>query len=236
MADDKRINEMSLASLLPQQLRIRASLVSRGLLEIVANENTEDMYSWLANLPQGSTLLSLAFLDGSALPKDCRDTSVWGKRVSNMSEDEMLRELMEDRCSGLPSWRAFDEDSQRKAYSWRGYIEIEGVHPFERSVNLVGANEKKVFLSAVGILLRRSLVGIASIRIYCGGDTLLQFLAKNLEDVQTFIEETNSEFGKIVVEIRKPDGTMVKRRSGLRLELTEHRRECGSALEHVVRP
>lgn len=223
MPDDKQKKEIYLASLPPQQLSVRGSLISRGLQEIVANENIEDMYSWLASLPRRSTLLSLAFLDGSVLPSDCRDTSVWGKRVSEMSEEEQIRELMEDQCSGLPSGRAFDEDTQRNAYSWRGYIEIEGVHPFERSGNLVGANEKEMFLSAVGILLRRSLVGLASIRIYCGGDTLLQFLSTNLEDVQTFIEEANSEFDSIIVEIRRPDGTIVKRRSGLRLELTEHR-------------
>lgn len=224
MADDKKTNEMSLAAQSPQQLSIRASLVSRGLQEISGNVNIENMYAWLNHLPRGSTLISISFQNGSQLPEESRDMALWNKLLSEMTEQERRRAFYEEECTGLRSSHAFTEDKERNTYVWRGYIEIEGVHPFERSVNLVGANEKEMFLSAVGILLRRLLVRNSSIRLYCGGDTLLQFLSANLKDVQAFIEQANSELGTTAVNIRKPDGTIAKRQSGLSLELTEHHR------------
>jgi hypothetical protein len=234
MADDEKANRASLVPQSAQQLEMRASLVSRGLQEISRTEDVKNMYSWLASLPRGSTLLSVSFRDGSELPKDDRDMSVWSKRSSEMSAAEIRHELREDRCTGLPSPRAFDDDAEEHTYLWSGYIEIEGVHPFERSVNLVGANEKEMFLSAVGILLRRRLLcGYGPIRLYCGGDTLLQFQCGNLKDIQAFIEQANSELRTTVVTIRKPDGTIAKCQSGLRLELTEHRQR-GSGI--VARP
>jgi hypothetical protein len=230
MAENEQINEGSLAAQPPQQLSIRASLVSRGLQEISGNANIENMYAWLDHLPGGSTLISISFQNGSQLPEEGRDMALWSKRLSEMTEQETRQAFYEEECTGLLSSHAFTEDLERNTYAWRGYIEIEGTHPFERSVNLVGASEKEMFLSAVGILLRRSLVRYSSIRLYCGGDTLLEFLSANLKDVQAFIEEANSELRATVVNIRKPDGTITKRLSGLSLVLTEHHRTPGFGL------
>jgi hypothetical protein len=222
MAQNKDQNEMSLSTQAPQQISIRASLVSRGLLDISKGEHTNDMYSWLANFPRESTLMGLTFLDQSDLPSDHRDLSLWGKHSSEMSGEEMQRELLEDRCSGLPTSRSFRENAGRNMYAWRGYIEIEGIHPFERSLNLIGGSEKEILLSAVGVLVRRLLVGYSLMHITCDGDTLLQFSSANLEDVQDFIAKVNSDLSKTVAKIRKPDGTIAERQSGINLVLTEH--------------
>jgi hypothetical protein len=223
MAEDKPKNETALAALSPQELTIRHALVKRGLQSISENENT-DMYSWLANIPPGSTLLSLSFQDGSELPSDDRDMSLWSKRSSEMASDEMLRALMEERCTGLINLNLLEKDLHTVTGCYRGYIEVEGTHPFERSGNLVGANEKEILMCAVGILLRRLLVVHGSIRIYCDGDTLLRFLSDDLKSVETLVEQINSTLDMTVVKIRKPDGTIAKRQSGLFLDLTEYRR------------
>ena len=222
MTDDKKASGTSLVVQATQLLRIRASLISRGLQQISETERPRDMYSWLDKLPPRSTLLSVSFQDGTELPGDNRDKSSWGKHSAEMSKEEIIRELLEDQCTGLPSARAFDEDAKEHRYLCRGYIEIEGVHPFERSVKLVGASEKEIFLSAVGVLLRRRLAWNGSTRIYCGGDTLLEFRSVSLADVEAFIEQANSELRTTVVKIRKPDGTIAKCYSGLRLEVTRH--------------
>lgn len=150
MADDKKTNEISLAAQSPHQLNTRASLISRGLQEISGNENIENMYAWLDHLPRGSTPISISFQNGSQLPEEARDMSLWSKLLSEMTEQESLRAFYEEECTGLLSSHAFTQDLKSNTYAWRGYIEIEGVHPFERSVNLVGADEKEMFLSACG--------------------------------------------------------------------------------------
>jgi hypothetical protein len=182
------------------------------------------VYAWLDRFPQGSILISVSFQDGSELLKDPRDIHLWHKPYQEVLEQDRRRAFYEEESTGLPSSHAFTEDAKKDIYAWRGYIEIEGVHPFERSLNLVDANEKEIFLSAVGILLRRLLVAYPSTRIYCGGDTLLRFLSTNLKNVHAFIEQANADLRTTAVNIRKPCGTITSRRSGLYLELSEYHR------------
>lgn len=219
---EKEKQKTSLIPHTPQQPSVRASLVTRGLQDISENDSI-DMYSWLDCLPRSSTLLSLSFQDGSELPSDDRNASLWSKRSSEMSIDETLPALMEERCTGFLNLNLFEKDKQTVAYSYRGYIEVEGIHPFERAAHLVGVDEKEILMCAVGILVRRLLVGQSSICLYCDGDTLLRFLADDLKSVETLIAQVNSTLRMTVVKIRKPDGTIVKRHSGLRLELSEYR-------------
>ncbi|HEY3767195.1 MAG TPA: hypothetical protein VGN44_00855 [Candidatus Angelobacter sp.] len=223
MMSDEEKPKTSLILHTPAQLSVRASLVTRGLQDIFENDSF-DMYSWLDCLPPGSTLLSLSFQDGSELPNDDRDTGLWSKRSSEMSIDETLRSFMEERSTGFLNLNLFEKDMHTIAYSYRGYIEVEGVHPFERAVHLVGVDEKEILMCAVGILVRRLLVGQRSICIYCDGDTLLRFLADDLKSVEDLIAQVNSMLRVTIVKIRKLDGTIVKLRSGLRLELSEYHR------------
>ncbi|HEY2390751.1 MAG TPA: hypothetical protein VGK22_06230 [Candidatus Angelobacter sp.] len=222
MSDKEKKNEIFLATQQPLKLSIRKSLISRGLKNISEDERM-NMYTWLDSLPHGSILFSLNFPDESEFPTDDRDVSYLNKHHSEMSKEEEFLALTQESCTGLLSLRAFGVDAQKNKYPHKGYIEIEGIHPFERSLRLTGGHEKEKLMSAIGALVRSLLVAHNSMRIYCDGDTLLRFHSFTLEEIQAFVEQVNSTLHTTVVNIRKPDGTVAKRKSGLYLELTEYK-------------
>jgi hypothetical protein len=217
--------ENKLTPINPQSLSIRASLISRGLKDVSENENTS-MYSWLDSLPEGSSILSLGFEDGVESPSDNRNVSYIGKHISEMSKEEQFLAITEETCTGLLSVWAFDVDAKENKYPCSGYIEIEGIHPFKRSQKLVKEDTREKLMSAVGITIRNILDSTHdSIRIYCSGSALLRFHTSNLTEIRSFVEQVNSTLGTLIVNIKKPDGTIVKRKSELYLEITEYREQ-----------
>jgi hypothetical protein len=219
MSDKEQENKLTLAN--THSLSIRASLVSRGLKDVSDNEPT-NMRSWLDSFPDGSALF-FEFMDGSDFPIDNRDVSHQRKHRLEMTDEEQFLALVEDPCSGLLSLWAFNIDAEENKYLCRGYIEIEGIHPIERSAKFEMGHEKQKIMSAIGILIRKLVGNQDLIRIYCDGDTLLRFHCSDVREVQAFIQEMNSTLHKTIISIKKPDGTIARRKSELYLELTEYR-------------
>lgn len=126
-----------------------------------------------------------------------RDTAT-RKRVSEMSIDEARAALLTDPLTELPNRRAYDE-AEKKARQVS--IDIDGLKWINDNM---GHEAGDKMLRAAGLVFQETEGEI----YHVSGDEFVA-QADNDEDLQKWMEQADSLMRNLVIQVRRPDGTII---------------------------
>ncbi|HLJ25301.1 MAG TPA: strawberry notch family protein [Candidatus Angelobacter sp.] len=151
-------------------------------------------------------------------PAERRQNSDLRKRVDQMTPEEKTRALLTNEKTGLPNYRAFQEDREELAQTHQhvGYADLDDFKQFNTALGHYGVDT--VVLPAVGDLIRDAIAREpgGSIRPYHrSGDEFL-FLSTEPERVGRVAKRINDRLAEAVFTIKLPNGkTGEKKGTGL---------------------